>query len=44
MAEVQPDLIRVTVPKVGHTPSLDEPEAEQAVDTFLARLDAAKGH
>ncbi|MDH3474070.1 MAG: alpha/beta hydrolase [Rhodospirillales bacterium] len=44
MAEVKPDLIRVTVPKVGHTPSLDEPEAEQAIDTFLARLDEAQGN
>lgn len=39
MAAVKPDLIRVTVPDVGHTPELDEPIAEQAIDDFLARID-----
>lgn len=38
MAEVKPDLIRVTVPNRGHVPLLDEPEAEAAIDEFLAGL------
>ena len=36
MAAEKPDLVRVTVPRVGHTPSLDEPEARAALDAFLA--------
>lgn len=44
MALVKPDLIQVTVPGVGHVPSLDEPQAEQAIDEFLARIDATQGH
>lgn len=35
MAAEKPDLRRVTVPRVGHTPSLDEPEARAALDAFL---------
>ncbi len=38
MAEVKPDLIRVTVPNRGHVPLLDEPEAEAAIDEFLDRF------
>lgn len=38
MAEAKPDLIRVTVPGVGHAPSLEEPEARAAIDDFLARF------
>jgi len=38
MAAEKPDLARVEVPGTGHAPSLDEPEARDAVDDFLARL------
>lgn len=38
MAEVKPDLIRVTVPNVGHVPALDEPEALEAIHGFIARF------
>ena len=43
MAEIKPDLIRVTVPGVGHPPMLDEPPAVTAVDDFLAEIDARQG-
>jgi pimeloyl-ACP methyl ester carboxylesterase len=36
-----PDLELVTVPRVGHAPTLDEPEAAQAIDALLARVDSA---
>jgi len=36
MAEAKPDLRRVTVPGVGHAPSLRETEARSAIDDFLA--------
>jgi len=39
MAEVKPDLIRVTVPGVGHVPLLEHPQVEQAIDDFLAHID-----
>jgi pimeloyl-ACP methyl ester carboxylesterase len=39
MAEAKPDLIRVTVPGVGHVPLLDHPEVEQAIDDFLDNID-----
>lgn len=39
MLAEKPDLIQVTVPGTGHAPALDEPEAEQAIDDFLARID-----
>ncbi len=44
MAAEKPDLIRVTVPGVGHTPVLDEPPAEDAIDDFLATIDARQGN
>jgi len=31
----KPDLLCVTVPDVGHTPSLGEPQSERALDAFL---------
>jgi hypothetical protein len=34
----KPDLVRVTVAGVGHAPTLQEPEAEQAIDAFLDGL------
>ncbi|MFI4986333.1 MAG: alpha/beta fold hydrolase [Alphaproteobacteria bacterium] len=38
MAVEKPDLVRVSVPGVGHTPSLEEPATRSALDAFLARL------
>jgi pimeloyl-ACP methyl ester carboxylesterase len=38
MAEAKPDLIQVTVPDVGHVPSLDEPEIQGILDDFIARF------
>lgn len=42
MQQTRPDLIAVTVPDVGHTPHLDEPESRDAIATVLAAVDA--GH
>ncbi|NQV79721.1 MAG: alpha/beta hydrolase [Alphaproteobacteria bacterium] len=39
MADVKPDLIRVTVPNCGHNPVLDEPEVRAALAPFVARID-----
>lgn len=36
MAQAKPDLVRVTVPRRGHSPLLDEPAAVAAIDAFLA--------
>lgn len=36
-----PDIEIVTVPTVGHAPTLDEPEAEAAIDRFLGRISVA---
>ena len=44
MAEVKPDLVRVTLLNVGHAPELDEPMAEEAIDSFLADLDVREQH
>jgi pimeloyl-ACP methyl ester carboxylesterase len=38
MAEEKPDLVRVTVPGVGHAPSLDEAVSRKAIDDFLERF------
>lgn len=38
MGREHPGMIRVTIPKVGHVPMLDEPEAREAIDAFLACL------
>lgn len=35
MGENMPKLTRVTVPGVGHVPTMEEPAAKQAIDTFL---------
>lgn len=35
MADRLPGLVAVTVPRVGHAPTLDEPEAVDAIDRFL---------
>ncbi len=34
----KPDLATVTVPGIGHTPSLNEPEAAEAIRSFLAQI------
>jgi pimeloyl-ACP methyl ester carboxylesterase len=39
MQEGNPDLEAVTVPRVGHAPTLDEPEAIAATNRLLARVD-----
>lgn len=41
MAARVPDLEVVTVPRVGHAPSYDEPESIAAIDRLLARVLAA---
>jgi pimeloyl-ACP methyl ester carboxylesterase len=33
-----PDMTTVTVPRVGHAPTLDEPESRAAIDSLLARV------
>lgn len=38
MAVEKPDLERLTVAGTGHAPMLDEPEARDALDAFLARF------
>jgi pimeloyl-ACP methyl ester carboxylesterase len=40
MARSHPGIRQVTVPGVGHVPSLAEPEAEAAIDAFIAAIDA----
>lgn len=39
MAEEHPGLEQVTIEGVGHVPTLTEPEAAEAIDRFLARID-----
>jgi pimeloyl-ACP methyl ester carboxylesterase len=39
MKAANPALESVTVPDVGHAPTLDEPEAVEAIDRLLARID-----
>lgn len=43
MAREKPDLIRVTVPDVGHVPVLDEAPALGHIETYLAAVDGAAG-
>jgi pimeloyl-ACP methyl ester carboxylesterase len=38
MNREKPDLRRLTVPRRGHPPLLDEPECVAAIDEFLAEL------
>ncbi len=38
MKAEHPQLETVTIPGVGHAPTLDEPEAAQAIDALLARI------
>lgn len=39
MARRLPEMELATVPDVGHTPTLDEPESEAAIDRLLHRID-----
>jgi pimeloyl-ACP methyl ester carboxylesterase len=43
MAETLPLVRRVTLPRMGHAPTLDEPECDPAIDDWLARIDAKLG-
>ena len=38
MGENMPNLTRITVPGVGHVPTLEEPVAKRAIDEFLKNL------
>lgn len=38
MKTINPELETVTVPRVGHAPTLDEPEARAAIDALLAEI------
>ncbi len=38
MSARNPAMTSVTVPRVGHAPTLDEPEARAAIDTLLAKV------
>ena len=38
MSAEMPLMQSVTVPQVGHAPTLDEPEALEAIDDFLERV------
>jgi pimeloyl-ACP methyl ester carboxylesterase len=38
MKERHPEMQTVTVPRVGHAPTLDEPESRAAIDALLAQL------
>lgn len=40
MVTRHPNATDVNVPRVGHAPILDEPEAVQAIDAFLTKLEA----
>lgn len=40
MVRAKTDLAHLTLPGVGHTPSLNEPESERAIDDLLRRVDA----
>ena len=42
MLAEHPDAELVTVPEIGHAPSLSEPEAEAAIDRLLGRVLAAR--
>jgi pimeloyl-ACP methyl ester carboxylesterase len=43
MEAENPALESVTVPNVGHAPTLDEPEASEAIDRLLARISSSAG-
>jgi len=37
MKAEKPDLVTVTIPRIGHTPSLSEPQSVASIEDFLAR-------
>ena len=39
MEQLHGDMKTVTVPRVGHAPTLDEPEAREAIDALLERVE-----
>lgn len=41
MIAAKPDLMHVTLPGIAHAPTLDEPDALEAIDALFARLDRA---
>ena len=43
MVAENPAMKKVTIPNVGHAPTLDEPEAQAAIDDLLKRVLAKKG-
>lgn len=43
MKAEMPEMESVTVPNVGHAPTLEEPEAEAAIDRLLERVEAGPG-
>lgn len=43
MAEILPLLRRVTLPRIGHTPTLDEPKCEPHINDLLVRIDVQQG-
>jgi pimeloyl-ACP methyl ester carboxylesterase len=43
MLAENPAMQSVTIPRVGHAPTLDEPEAQAAIDALLERVLAKKG-
>jgi pimeloyl-ACP methyl ester carboxylesterase len=43
MAETLPLLRRITLPRVGHAPTLGEPECEPRINDLLARTDVQQG-
>ncbi|MFN3388978.1 MAG: alpha/beta fold hydrolase [Allosphingosinicella sp.] len=44
MLAENPAMEAVTVPRVGHAPTLEEPEAVAGIDRLLARVEKAGGH
>lgn len=38
MRSLKPDLAAIELPRIGHAPTLEEPAAEQAIASFLARV------
>ena len=42
MIERLPSLELLTIPRIGHAPTLDEPECVAAIDRLLARIDARR--
>jgi len=39
MKRIKPDLVVAEVPATGHAPTLEEPEAQAAIETFLAQVE-----